>query len=100
MRRLDGSISEMLFHSKEVDPALGYREADGDILARHLPELPRRKARHQHVRAQLHLVPGDTPHRFQLQRQLAVLRRPHAEAHQLNVARIRRLEPVRSGMLP
>lgn len=42
-----------------------------------------------------HLVSGDAPDGLELQRQLAVFRRSHPKPHQLDVARVRRLEPGR-----
>lgn len=41
-----------------------------------------------------YLVAGDTPGRTELERQLAVLGRPHTEPHQLYVACVWRLEPA------
>lgn len=40
------------------------------------------------------LVARDTQDRLELQGQLPVAGRPHSEAHQLNVARVWRLEPA------
>jgi hypothetical protein len=39
-----------------------------------------------------HLIPGDDPSRFQLQRQLTILRWTHSEPHQLNVTGVWWLE--------
>lgn len=93
MRRLDGSVAEVFLDAEHVDPGLGNGEADGHVLARDLAVLAADVARHQHVGAQFDARAADAERGPQLQRQFAVLRRTHAEPQQLDVARVRWLEP-------
>lgn len=46
MRRLDGSVTEVLFDPEQVDPTFRYRIADAYVLARNLTVLATREAGH------------------------------------------------------
>ena len=47
----------------------------------------------------IYLAAGNTHHTLELQWQLTIPGRPHAEPHQLDVARVRRLEPCVSKQI-
>lgn len=55
MSRFNGSISEVLFYTKQIDPALWNGETNAYVFTRHLTQLPRRESWNQHISSQLHL---------------------------------------------
>lgn len=60
VRRFHRAVPEVLLHSEEVDPALGYGEADHHVLARYLAQFSGCKTRHENIRPQLHLITRET----------------------------------------
>lgn len=56
MRRFHRAIPEVLLHPEEVDPTLGYREANHHVFARYLAQFSGCKTRHENVCSQLHLI--------------------------------------------
>ena len=92
MAGLDRSVAEVFLHAEHVDPALRKWEPDGHVLARDLAVLAADVARNEHVAEELHLLASHAELRPHLERQLSVLWRADAEAEQLNVTRVRRLE--------
>ena len=92
VRRLDRAVAEVFFHPEHVDPGFGEWEADGHVFAWDLAILAADVAGHQNVRFKLYFVARYAESCPHLERKLAVLGRPYAEAQQFDVARIRRPE--------
>ena len=96
MGRLDGTVAEVLFDPKQVDPRLRNWESDGYVFTWNLPVLVADVARHENVGTQFDFLARHAECCSHLEREFAVLGRAHAESQQLHVACVRRPESENS----
>jgi len=82
----------VLLGAELIDPALGERDPERHVLARHLAPRLRGVVGHHDVRLDLHLVAHDGEDAARLHGQLARLGGARAEAQNFDVAGVRRLE--------